>query len=111
MLVSVTFEYVADGSAGREISEEEGNYSLIPSSTRVEVCLRLKAVWVSSSNCFLVASTSLSVVSWGLFGFLYCVLGSVCSLSCVRFGHCLGMVSSRDGMWGWFLFQMLLTSA
>jgi len=32
MLLNVTFEYVADGSAEREISEEEEN-PLMPSST------------------------------------------------------------------------------
>jgi len=34
---------------------------------------------------FRVTSTSLSFVFWGLFGFLYGALGSVCALSCVRF--------------------------
>jgi len=33
MLLNVTFEYVADGSAEREISEEEGDKPLTPSST------------------------------------------------------------------------------
>jgi len=46
----------------------------------------LTGAWASSSNCALVLSSSLSIVSWGLFGFLYSVLGSACALSCVRFG-------------------------
>jgi len=35
MLVCVKFAYVAGGSAGREISKEEGNNRLAPSSTSV----------------------------------------------------------------------------
>jgi hypothetical protein len=37
------------GFAGNEISEEEGDYSLLPSSTTVS---QLKAVWTSSYECF-----------------------------------------------------------
>ena len=56
--------------------QEEGKYRLSPSSTML---------WVySAEGCvdvvirlFLVTSTSLSFVLWGLFGFSYTVLGSV----------------------------------
>ncbi|HKZ93778.1 MAG TPA: hypothetical protein VJ249_04250 [Candidatus Bathyarchaeia archaeon] len=46
---------------------------------------------------FPVTSTSLGVVFWGLFGFLYGALGSVCALSCVRFGR--GFVNHGNVEW------------
>jgi len=55
-------------------------------------------VWVSSSNCALVTSTSLSIVSWGLFGFLYHASGLAYSLCCVRFCHGFRLVCVKDGI-------------
>jgi hypothetical protein len=79
-------------AAGKRISEEEGNYSLMPSSTM----LRLH----SAEGCvdvvirvFPVTSTSLSIVSWGLFGSVYGVLGSVCAVSSSLFTR--GFVNGR----------------
>ena len=43
MLVSVTFGHVA-GSAGKEISKEEGNNRLTPSSSMLSVRLAAEAV-------------------------------------------------------------------
>ncbi len=36
--------------AGKEFSEEEGDYRLAPSSTLLRCVVRLKAVWVMMTN-------------------------------------------------------------
>jgi len=50
MLVSVTFAYVAGGSAGREISKEEEVMPPIPSSISVVVAGRLEQLYLNTQT-------------------------------------------------------------
>ena len=45
-----------------------------------------------------MTSTSLRVVSWGVFGFLYGDLGSACPLVCVRASSLVGPGFVKDGV-------------
>ena len=50
-------------AAAKDISKEEDNNSLTPSS----ITFQLKTVWMSSSDCFRMTTTPRNVAGWGCF--------------------------------------------
>ena len=84
MLLCVEFAYV-EGMCGREISEVGGGKRLIPSSTMDEVAFSVEGCVDVVVRVFPETSTSLRIVSRGLFKFLYGTADPVYALFCVRF--------------------------